>query len=137
MARGSRTRRIEAVSHVESWRQRPFTGLVHQESDVLHMVVLIARHAVEHHAPEQLLERLHRQLELPVDYLPYCKTVRIPEPHPKTPLSRDAFDVLFMQLAIVGKAKVLITGDQDLLSIVDNFVRPIVTVEQFFESISS
>jgi putative PIN family toxin of toxin-antitoxin system len=71
------------------------------------------------------------QQELLADYLPYCKTVRIPEPPPNTPACRDAFDVPFLQLAVVGKANALITGDQDLLSLAGSFACPIVTAEQF------
>ena len=47
------------------------------------------------------------QRELLADYLPCCETVRIPDPPPKTPACRDAFDVPFLQLALAGKAKAL------------------------------
>ncbi len=75
------------------------------------------------------------QHELLADYLPYCKTVRIPDPPPKTPACRDAFDVPFLQLAIAGKAAALITGDQDLLILAGNFACPVVTAEQFVNSL--
>ena len=55
--------------------------------------------------------------ELLADYLPYTTTVRIPEPPPIVPECRDPFDVIFLELAVVGKAKVLVTGDRDLLAI--------------------
>lgn len=55
------------------------------------------------------------QEELLADYLPYCKTVRIPTPPPATPKCRDTHDVSFLELALVGKADVLVTGDADLL----------------------
>lgn len=74
------------------------------------------------------------QQELLADYLPYCQTVRIPEPPPKTPACRDAFDVPFLQLAIAGKAKALITGDQDLLALAGGFACPILSAEQFIGS---
>ncbi len=77
------------------------------------------------------------QQELLADYLPYCKTIRIPEPPPKTPACRDAFDVPFLQLAIAGKARALITGDQDLLSLAGSFACPIVTAEQFIDTLNS
>jgi len=38
---------IEAVGHVKSRRQRPLTGLIHQEGNILHVVILIAGHDVE------------------------------------------------------------------------------------------
>jgi putative PIN family toxin of toxin-antitoxin system len=75
------------------------------------------------------------QQELLADYLPYCKTVRIPVPPPKTPACRDAFDLPFLQLAVVGKADALVTGDQDLLSLAGAFACPILTAEQFVRSL--
>lgn len=76
------------------------------------------------------------QQELLGDYLPYCTTVAIPEPPPKTPPCRDAFDVPFLQLAIAGKAKALVTGDQDLLVLADRFACPILTAEQLIDSLA-
>jgi putative PIN family toxin of toxin-antitoxin system len=76
------------------------------------------------------------QQELLADYLPCCKTVRIPEPPPKTPACRDAFDVPFLQLAVAGKAQALVTGDLDLLSIAGAFACPIITAEQFINTLS-
>jgi putative PIN family toxin of toxin-antitoxin system len=54
--------------------------------------------------------------ELLADYVPYCTIIRIPAKAPKTPPIRDPFDVPFLQLASCGKAKYLVTGDQDLLA---------------------
>jgi putative PIN family toxin of toxin-antitoxin system len=71
------------------------------------------------------------QQELLADYLPYCTTVRMPTKPPKTPPCRDPFDVPFLQLAIVGKADHLVTGDKDLLSLTATFARSIITAEQF------
>lgn len=76
------------------------------------------------------------QQELLADYLPYCKTVLIPNPSPKTPACRDPFDVPFLQLAIAGKAKALITGDQDLLALAGSFVCPILSAEQFVNALN-
>ena len=73
------------------------------------------------------------QEELLADYLPYCTTVRIPARPPETPPCRDPFDIPFLQLALVGKADHLVTGDKDLLSLVNTFVCSIITAEQFLE----
>jgi putative PIN family toxin of toxin-antitoxin system len=70
------------------------------------------------------------QQELLADYLPYCATVRMPTKPPKTPPCRDPSDIPFLQLAIVGKADYLVTGDKDLLSLAGTFTRSIITVEQ-------
>jgi putative PIN family toxin of toxin-antitoxin system len=61
--------------------------------------------------------------------------VRIPEPPPKTPPCRDVFDVPFLQLALAGKAKTLITGDRDLLELADGFACPIVSADRFIDSL--
>ncbi len=76
------------------------------------------------------------QQELLADYLPYCTTVRMPAKPPATPTCRDPFDVPFLQLAIVGKAEYLVTGDQDLLSLAGRFVCPIITADQFMKTLS-
>ncbi|MDE2311159.1 MAG: putative toxin-antitoxin system toxin component, PIN family [Betaproteobacteria bacterium] len=73
------------------------------------------------------------QQELLADYLPYCTTVRMPAKPPATPACRDVFDLPFLQLAVAGKAKYLVTGDQDLLSLAGRFVCPIMTADQFMK----
>jgi putative PIN family toxin of toxin-antitoxin system len=55
--------------------------------------------------------------ELLADYLPYCTIIRSPAKAPKTPSVRDPFEVPFLQLASYGKARYLVTGDQDLLAV--------------------
>lgn len=69
--------------------------------------------------------------ELLADYLPHCRSVRIPARLPKLPLCRDANDQIFIELAAVGKADFLMTGNKDLLVIAAEFNRPIVTAESF------
>ena len=71
------------------------------------------------------------QEELLADYLPYCTTVRMPTKPPKTPPCRDPLDIPFLQLAIVGKADHLVTGDKDLLSLAGMFACSIISAEQF------
>jgi putative PIN family toxin of toxin-antitoxin system len=61
------------------------------------------------------------QDELLADYLPYAETVRIPQPPPTVPECRDVLDLPFLQLAVTGKAEVLVSGDRDLLAIADKF----------------
>lgn len=76
------------------------------------------------------------QQELLADYLPCCKTIKIPNPPPATPACRDSFDVPFLQLAVTGKADALVTGDQDLLSLAGVFACPIMTAEQFMKTLN-
>lgn len=75
------------------------------------------------------------QRELLGDYLPYCTTVRMPRTPPKTPACRDPFDVAFLQLAIVGKADYLVSGDRDLLELTSRFSCPILTAEQWLRKL--
>ncbi|MFM7601981.1 MAG: putative toxin-antitoxin system toxin component, PIN family [Pseudanabaena sp.] len=72
------------------------------------------------------------QEDLLADYLPFCETVLFPEQLPAIPECRDPFDEPFLILALVGNADYLVTGDRDLLCLVDHFACPIMTVEQFF-----
>lgn len=69
--------------------------------------------------------------ELLADYLPYCRSVRIPARLRKLPVCRDPHDQMFIELAAVGKADWLVTGDKDLLVMAVEFNRPIVTAEVF------
>jgi putative PIN family toxin of toxin-antitoxin system len=69
------------------------------------------------------------QNELLADYLPWCRTVSIPDKSPRTPPCRDPFDIPFLQLAVVGKADFLATSDTDLLSIKAKTGLRIVTAE--------
>ena len=73
--------------------------------------------------------------ELLADYLPYTTTVRIPDPPPKVPECRDPFDVMFLELAVVGKAKVLVTGDHDLLALAGQTNFSIHTLDTFLATI--
>jgi len=75
------------------------------------------------------------QQELLADYLPWCVTVRIPNPPPATPACRDPLDQPFLQLAIAGKADCLVSGDQDVLSLADCFGCPIVSAERFIKAL--
>lgn len=77
----------------------------------------------------------HDQQELLADYLPFVDVVRIPEPPPKVPDCRDTMDLPFLYLARTGKARVLVSGDKDLLAIAEDFAQsggcPIQTLEKF------
>ena len=77
------------------------------------------------------------QRELLADYLPYCTPVSMPTKAPRTPLCRDPFDVPFLQLAIIGNADYLVTGDKDLLAVRGRIGCPIVTAEAFLRSFES
>lgn len=77
------------------------------------------------------------QRELLADYLPFCTSIVMPAKPPRTPPCRDAFDVPFLQLAVVGKADYLVTGDKDLLSLTGRILCPIVTAVELLRSLDN
>ena len=79
--------------------------------------------------PKFSLDAAERE-ELLADFLPWCETVRIPEPPPVVPECRDPYDRPFLHLAIEGRADVLVTGDKDLLALAGVFAVPILTPAQ-------
>lgn len=57
------------------------------------------------------------QEELLSDYLPWVRVVRVPEPPPPVPRCRDPFDLPFLHLAVAGRARMVVSGDRDLLEL--------------------
>jgi len=53
------------------------------------------------------------------DYLPFVESVDLPDIAPPMPHCRDKNDQMFIELASIGKADVLISGDADLLTIAE------------------
>jgi predicted nucleic acid-binding protein len=49
--------------------------------------------------------------------MPWVQVVQIPDPPPSAPVCRDPFDMPFLHLAMSGKARVLVSGDRDLLAL--------------------
>ena len=76
------------------------------------------------------------QRELLADYLPYCRSVTMPAKPPRTPPCRDPFDLAFLQLAVVGKVDLLVSGDQDLLRIEGRLPCPIITLDAFLAALT-
>lgn len=74
------------------------------------------------------------QQELLADYLPYTATVQIPQPPPSVPECRDPLDVPFLHLAVAGRARALVTGDRDLLSLARVGRCPILSPDAFIAS---
>ncbi|TWO71115.1 putative toxin-antitoxin system toxin component, PIN family [Caenimonas sedimenti] len=72
------------------------------------------------------------QQDLLADYVPWVQVVRVPDPPPVVPACRDPFDLVFLHVAVTGKARMLVTGDKDLL-VLDGSrgLCPVVTVDAF------
>ena len=64
--------------------------------------------------------------DLLADYLPWCETVIVSKP-PAVPDCRDSSDRPFLELALVGQADALVTGNDDLLALASAFSVPILT----------
>ena len=107
------------------WRQTSFHPLVSRATAEEFMRTL---------AYPKFKLTVEEQRELLADYLPYCTTVNMPAKPPRTPPCRDAFDVPFLQLAVVGNADYIVTGDRDLLSLKGSIGSEIVTAEAFLGS---
>ena len=63
------------------------------------------------------------------DYLPFCEFITIPNQSPSVPQCRDHSDRKFIELALVGQANAIVTGDNDLLALKEEFIIPIVSVD--------
>ena len=61
----------------------------------------------------------NEQQDLLADYLPWVRAVRVPDPPPAVPACRDPLDLPFLHLAVAGRARVLVSGDRDLLVLAD------------------
>ncbi len=77
------------------------------------------------------------QKELLADFLPYAEVVALPNPWPDLPVCRDEQDQVFLVLADVGKADLLVTGDADLLAMRESFSMRIMTADEFREQARS
>lgn len=75
--------------------------------------------------------------ELLADYLPYCRTVRMPAKLPALPDCRDPGDVPFLALALAGKAQCLVSGDRDLLDVRAGFSVAIRTPDEFLSGLEA
>lgn len=72
------------------------------------------------------------QKELLMEYLLHCEALEVPRA-PATPSVRDIDDRPFLELAIVGQADALVTGDRHLLEVAPRFSIPILTLRRFRE----
>ncbi len=101
------------------------------------LVPLLSRATIEEllrvlHYPKFRLSAAERG-ELLADVLPCCETVKIDDPAPILPPCRDKHDTMFLELALVGHAEFLVTGDADLLALAGSFDIPIVTPAELRE----
>lgn len=72
--------------------------------------------------------------DLLADYLPWCEVVEIPTPPPRTPKCRDGDDLIFLQLALAGRARMIISGDSALLELRSRVDFEILTPAEFVKA---
>lgn len=83
--------------------------------------------------PKFKLTKAEQELLL-ADFLPYVATVRIESIPANLPQISNKADQMFLIVAEVGKAEILVTGDADILAIKPIFhAPPIVTLAEFKE----
>lgn len=71
------------------------------------------------------------QRELLADYLPHATTVRVPDALAGIPDCRDPHDAAFLELAVAGRARFLVSGDRDLLALSGSVAFEIVSPADF------
>jgi putative PIN family toxin of toxin-antitoxin system len=76
-----------------------------------------------------------QQDELLADYLPWTRVVRVPQPPPRVPDCRDTADTMFLHLATAGRARVLVTGDKDLLALASLMPCAVLTPADWLSSV--
>ena len=112
-----------------TWRQGRIRPLVSGETTVELLRVL---------ACPKFALNVTDQRELLDDYLPCCETVDMPDARPATPECRDPFDRPFLELALVGRADALVTGDADVQGFADTLAVPVLSptdfIRQFLDS---
>lgn len=86
------------------------------------------------HYPRFHLDETQRE-ELLADYLPYCEIVRVDREPNGVPDCRDPNDRPFLELMIVAKPDLLVSGDKDLLDLGSVKDSPILSVAEFVRHI--
>lgn len=113
----------------------------------------LCREIIEMHVPEhtsllsrplwdELIEKLNDKFNLEIDALPvltlYRRHATWTDPPPlDRPVSRDPDDDWVLATAVAGEAEVIVTGDDDLLSLDECEGISILTPRQFIERLQS
>lgn len=107
----------------EAWKSGAILPLISGDTrDELRRVLSYSRFGLSAAEQNGLLE----------DYLPWCEPVDVSEP-PDVPYCRDPSDRPFLELALVGRADALVTGDSDLLALAPGLPVPILTPNRLRE----
>lgn len=106
----------------EAWQAKRFIALAsHDTVSELLRVLAYPKFKLTRDEQETLL----------AEFLPYVETVKILDTPEGLPDIRDADDVIFLVLAAVARADVLVSGDGDVQAVREHFPIPILTVAEF------
>ena len=75
------------------------------------------------------------QTDVLLDYLSLCQGIVVSNA-PPVPDCRDVTDRAFLELAMVGRADAIVTGDGDLLALAPQFSVPILMARDFRERVA-
>ena len=75
------------------------------------------------------------QEELLGDFLPFAEIIEAVLPTGEVPVCRDKHDQIFLELAVAGEADALVSGDEDLLVLSEQFPIPIMRPADFHRRI--
>lgn len=75
------------------------------------------------------------QEEVLGDFLPYAEIIEVAGRIENLPKCRDIEGQKFLELAVISEAEALVTGDNDLLVLADQFPLPILTPTEFHRHI--
>ena len=106
----------------QAWQAQRFVALASRET-VSELLRVLAY-------PKFKLTRDEQQALL-AEFLPYVETVQIDTTPDGLPDIRDADDTIFLVLAAVGEADVLVSGEGDIQALKAQFHIPILTMAEF------
>ena len=106
----------------EAWQARRFVALASYDTvGELLRVLSYPKFKLSQEDQETLL----------AEFLPYVETVKIETIPDGLPGIRDADDLIFLVLATVANADVLVSGDGGILAVKTQFHIPVLTVAEF------
>ena len=110
----------------EAWQAGRFVALAsHDTVSELLRVLAYPKFKLTREEPQALL----------ADIVPYVETVKIDTTPDGLPDIRNADDIIFLVLAVVGRADALVSGDSDIEAVRHRFHVPALTVAEFADGL--
>lgn len=107
----------------DAWMARRFVPLVsHHTADELIRVLSYSKFHLDHFEQEMLI----------ADYLPFAEVVKVKKKVLDLPTLKDPDDLMFLSLALTGRADAIVSGDAHLLMIKAKFKTiPLLSLAEF------